>query len=47
MIDYFALLGQPRQPWLEGEELKKRYQTLIKTAHPDQAANNPSDQAFA
>lgn len=35
MSDYFALLGQPRRPWLEEEELKKRFLSLSAEVHPD------------
>ena len=47
MIDYFALLGQPRQPWLDRTELKERYQSLAKASHPDQTATESSDETFA
>ncbi len=36
MTDHFALLGQPRRPWLNPEKLKERYQELARTEHPDQ-----------
>jgi hypothetical protein len=36
MTDYFALLQQPRQPWLEPEQLKQKYQQLTLASHrPD------------
>ena len=35
MTDYFALLGAPRRPWLESEELKKRFRELSTEVHPD------------
>jgi curved DNA-binding protein CbpA len=35
MIDYFALLQQPRRPWLDAEELKQKYHQLAAQAHPD------------
>jgi curved DNA-binding protein CbpA len=37
VTDYFALLGQPRQPWLDLEKLNERYYELARTTHPDQA----------
>ena len=35
MIDYFALLNQPRRPWLEPEALKTQFLALAAGAHPD------------
>lgn len=35
MLDYFALLRQPRRPWLEEEPLKQQFLTLSADAHPD------------
>lgn len=35
MIDYFALLGQPRRPWLEAEALKQHFLVLSGQHHPD------------
>ena len=35
MTDYFALLGQPRRPWLEPDALKQRFHSLSADAHPD------------
>jgi len=37
MTDYFALLQQPRKPWLDPEKLRERYQKLARTEHPDQS----------
>jgi curved DNA-binding protein CbpA len=34
-IDYFALLNQPRRPWLEPESLKKKFHVLSADLHPD------------
>ena len=47
MTDYFALLEQPRQPWLDQDALKDRYQSLAKSRHPDQTDATPADQTFA
>jgi len=33
--DYFAVLHQPRRPWLDPDELKAKYQQLTITHHPD------------
>src|SRR4051812_48683184 len=35
MIDYFAVLGQPRRPWLDPEKLKEQHQALTLAEHPD------------
>jgi curved DNA-binding protein CbpA len=47
MTDYFALLQQPRQPWLDSEELKKRYQQLTLAQHPDRKGADESSADFA
>jgi curved DNA-binding protein CbpA len=39
MIDYFALLEQPRKPWLDPAELKEKYHALARQAHPDHDLN--------
>lgn len=46
MIDYFALLQQPRRPWLDPEKLKEKYHQLTKAAHPDRPSAS-SDSDFA
>jgi len=35
MTDYFALLSEPRHPWLEPEALKAKFLKLAAEAHPD------------
>ncbi len=35
MTDYFALLNEPRRPWLEPETLKAKFLKLAAEAHPD------------
>jgi DnaJ-domain-containing protein 1 len=35
MTDYFALLGQPRRPWLDAEALKQEFFTRSSETHPD------------
>jgi curved DNA-binding protein CbpA len=35
MTDYFALLGQPRQPWLDPDELKQAFHAHSLQTHPD------------
>jgi curved DNA-binding protein CbpA len=50
MIDYFALLDQPRAPWLDPDKLKDTYHRKTLQAHPDAqahgAAAGASDAAF-
>lgn len=51
MIDYFALLDQPRAPWLDPEKLKETYHQKTLQAHPDAQASSGSpalaDATFA
>src|ERR1041385_591553 len=35
MTDYFALLNEPRRPWLEPEALRQKFLGLSATVHPD------------
>ena len=35
MLDYFALLSTPRQPWLNLDSLKQTFFTLSAELHPD------------
>jgi curved DNA-binding protein CbpA len=35
MTDYFALLGEPRRPWLDPGALKKKFMALSGEVHPD------------
>jgi DnaJ-domain-containing protein 1 len=35
MPDYFALLDEPRRPWLEPEALKQKFLARSTVAHPD------------
>jgi curved DNA-binding protein CbpA len=46
MTDYFALLDQPRLPWLEPEALKDVFRRKTLEHHPDTSAP-PSSNAFA
>ena len=39
MIDFFALLGQPRQPWLDEDALKASFHEHSSTLHPDRVHN--------
>jgi curved DNA-binding protein CbpA len=46
MTDYFALLQQPRKPWLDPGALKHAYQELTLAAHPDRTRRNDPDLDF-
>lgn len=35
MTDYFALLNEPRRPWLDADALKTKFHTLSAEVHPD------------
>lgn len=35
MTDHFALLNEPRRPWLDSERLKEKFLNLSATVHPD------------
>lgn len=35
MTDFFALFGQPQQPWLEPNVLKEKHHELTRRIHPD------------
>jgi curved DNA-binding protein CbpA len=39
MTDYFALLNEPRRPWLDAEVLKEKFLALSSTVHPDRVHN--------
>ena len=47
MIDYFALLDEPRRPWIEPNELKEKYHRLTLASHPDTGTESTSTDAFA
>jgi curved DNA-binding protein CbpA len=47
-MDYFALLGQPRQPWLDSALLKAAFLQQSARLHPDRVqASHPAEQAAA
>ena len=47
MTDYFALLEQPRRPWLDPEELKQTFHAKSLRAHPDVQPQNGNVHATA
>jgi curved DNA-binding protein CbpA len=46
MIDYFALLEQPRAPWLDPASLKEAYHRKTLRTHPDTAATAHTPGGF-
>ena len=46
MTDFFSLLNEPRQPWLDAEELKRRFLALSSNVHPDRV-HGASDEVKA
>jgi curved DNA-binding protein CbpA len=44
MTDYFALLDQPRVPWLEPDALKEVFHTKTLAAHPDAGASGSAKE---
>lgn len=47
MIDYFALLDQPRAPWLDPAGLKDAYHRKTLQAHPDTGQSSDTGSGFA
>lgn len=48
MTDYFALLNEPRRPWLDADALKQKFLSLSATVHPDKIYSvNESDKQAA
>lgn len=44
MTDYFALLAQPRSPWLDPEQLKEAFHAKTRHAHPDAQIAGSGDE---
>ena len=47
MTDYFALLDEPRRPWLDPEELKANFLALSARFHPDRMHHAPEAERLA
>ena len=41
MTDYFALLAQPRTPWLDPNQLVEEFRRRVKLEHPDAGVGSP------
>ncbi len=46
MTDYFALLEQPRRPWLDPEELKQVFHQKTLATHPDAQTEPGENETF-
>ena len=47
MTDYFALLNEPRRPWIEPDALKQIFFSLSAEVHPDRVHNAPETERRA
>jgi len=47
MADYFALLDEPRRPWLDPEVLKAKFHALAGRVHPDRVNSSESEKQAA
>ena len=47
MTDYFALLNEPRRPWIEPDALKQIFFSLSAEVHPDRVHNAPETERLA
>ena len=46
MTDHFALLNEPRRPWLDAEALKAKFLQFANEVHPDRFHNAPEREKF-
>lgn len=46
-VDFFALLGEPRRPWIDSEPLKERFIALSTPHHPDRVHDAPEAERKA
>lgn len=47
MPDYFALLNEPRRPWIDPEALKQKFLALSSQFHPDRVHAAPQAERIA
>ena len=46
MTDYFAVLDQPRRPWLDPDELKQAFHRKSRELHPDSGSLSAAEAGF-
>ncbi len=44
MTDYFALLNEPRRPWIDPDSLKQKFLGLSAEVHPDRVHNSEEQE---
>ncbi len=47
MVDYFALLGEKRRPYLDAERVAETFRELSRSQHPDQREDGAAGEANA
>ena len=47
MTDLFALLGQPRRPWLDAEAIQQAFISAARDHHPDRRHEEPEERREA
>jgi curved DNA-binding protein CbpA len=47
ILDCFALLGEPRRPWLDPDSLKEKFLKLSAQVHPDRVHSRPESERLA
>ena len=47
MTDNFALLDEPRRPWIDAESLKKKFLALSSAVHPDRVHQSSPEERKA
>src|SRR3954451_11484067 len=47
VVDYFALFGEARRPWLDPEKLKSTFLALSQEVHPDRTHDRPAEERAA
>ncbi len=47
MTDHFALLDEPRRPWLDAEALRQKFLTRSAEVHPDRVHQSPPAEKLA
>jgi hypothetical protein len=45
--DHFALLNEPRRPWIDPEALKQKFLSLSSQFHPDRFHSVPDTERIA